>query len=393
MGGASPLQQANPAEQRYARQPQTTAVTVQGGPFILHSRESETLQYQVTGIKMGNVISQPLTPVAGFAKWLDIRVCASGGVLDSATTATLAKDGPWSAISNVLFRDSFSNPLHTYSGYELFLLNLFGGQTGFWNAQDPANLPSYDVSDVADDGSFCFRILIPFELFDAYCSIPMASQAAMPTLRLQTGTVGDIYDLAGGAGFTTDPTLEVSIYSRYWAIPLDDPNLEPPQNGSTSQWFAQPAATAIPSGGSTAVSLPPMGAWLHSLILEFRDSTNERNDAILPNDDQTLELWVDQVAEYIQEVGNLKDIMFKQYGVTRPDGVLVFTYRDSIATMGPISAVDTGTTWLPTNPGTLLQLRSSAWGSFPSQTPSQLTVLTGRTYALGGVPYTHLGQG
>ncbi|MCI4354583.1 MAG: hypothetical protein L3K06_04380, partial [Thermoplasmata archaeon] len=98
MGGASPLQQANPAEQRYARQPQTTAVTVQGGPFILHSRESETLQYQVTGIKFGNVVSQPLTPTAGFAKWLDVRVCASGGVLDSATTATLAADGPWSAI-------------------------------------------------------------------------------------------------------------------------------------------------------------------------------------------------------------------------------------------------------------------------------------------------------
>jgi hypothetical protein len=387
-GAAAPVMQgASAAQQRYDRQPQTTA-PAPVGPYTAQSRESEQFGFLVTGQALGSVISQPLVPTPGHARWLDLRVTASGGVNGSVTVAAAA-DAPWSAISQVQFRDAGGSPLHTYSGYQLYLLNLYGAQTGFWNGADPAALPSFSAVSVgtAGTGNFAFRIKIPFELFgDAYCTIPMASQAAMPTLRSQLGASADLYTTAPG----TLPTVALSIHEAYWAIPLDNPNMVPYGDGSTSQWFSAPAPTAIPSASNTAVTLPPLGFFLHTLILVFRDSTGARSDSILPGATSQIELWVDQVPEYSIELGVLTDRMFQLFGVTRPAGVLVVTYRNSIAMpTGPVSGIDDGTTYLPTNPGSILQLRSSAWGTF-NNSPASVTALTGRLYAVGPTPSGHL---
>lgn len=383
-GGASALQQANAQQQRYTRQPQTTTPGVQGGSFVMHSRESTSFQYQSNGNAFGAVIAPPLTAVAGFLRSLEIRVTASGGAAGN-TPAVAAADAPWSIIQNLLFRDAFSQPLHTYSGYELFLLNLFSGQTGFWSQANPALLPSF--SGVDADGNFTFRVRVPFELFESYCSIPMASQSAMATLRIQLGLSTDIY--TANHAPDTLPTIDVGVQANWWSTPLDDPNLAPEQDGSTTQWFAAPAATSIGSGASSYILFPQQGGWCTTFICEFRDSTGARTDSILPSDDQLLELAIDQITEYAIEVGSLKDQISRFYGVTRPAGVLVFTYRDSLANVGPISMIDNGITYLPTTPGSQILIRGLSWGTF-ANAPAQMTVTSGRLLAVGGIPYTHL---
>jgi hypothetical protein len=94
------------------------------------------------------------------------------------------------------------------------------------------------------------------------------------------------------------------------------------------------------------------------------------------------------------------DKMYAQFGVTRPTGVIVYTFRNSVQTF--VSTADTYDLILPTSPATLLELVGT-WGSGNgsalnggqssiTNVPAQLYQLTQELYPLGGIPYTHLAQ-
>lgn len=379
---ASPLQVADAGQQRVGRRPQTTEPVVGGGPFLRHTRESRATGY-VTSTSFGGTINLPLKAVPGYLRYLDIRVTASGGSKGSASVVA-EPDAPWNIFLNVLFKDAFGQTIIQCGGYSLYLINLFSGQGGFWNAQDPTALPSFTAVDA--NGNFNFRIRLPLELFDGFCSLAGANQSAVPSLTLT---------LAGSSAIYTTPpdtlpdTIEVSVQEAYYAVPLDDPALAPPDNGSSHQWSEQPIASSVGSGASNFLALPQLGSYVTSLIFVARDSNNDRSDSILPAATAGLQWNVDGVPVFIEEVGTREDLMFQLFGVTRPAGVIVYTFRDSVANFGPVSAVDTGDLFLPTNPGSLLEWGSSAWGT-NNNAPAQITVVSGRVYAAGGIPYTHL---
>ncbi len=381
-GGASPLAVADPTSQRYARRPQTTEPSVQGGPFMRHTKSSRIQMYTHTGVALGGVINDPLKAVPGYIRYLDVRVTASGGAAGKATVAAAA-DAPWSVIQTVLFKDAFGQPLHQYSGWTLGqIISIFSGQHGFYGTSQPTALPSFTAVD--KNGDFSFRVRIPFELFDGFCAIPGANQSAIPSLT---------WNLAGSAQvYTTPPdtlpTIEIHVEAAFYAIPLDDPNMPPPQNGSSHQWSEQTLATPIGSASATRAVLPPLGSYVTTLAFIFRDSAGARNDAILPGVNQELGLWIDGNPTYLEERGVRTDLMFQQFGVARPTGVIVYTFRDGVANFGPISAIDSGDLWLPTVPGSQLEI-AAVWGTFTT-TPAQVSVISGRVYSTGGIPYTHL---
>lgn len=387
MPAISPLMQADPNAGRVGRSPQTTTPEVSGGPFLRQSREGRVQGYTSSANALGGLVNLPLKAVPGYLRYLDLYISAGAGVNGSVTVAAQA-DAPYSGIQNVLLRDAFGFPIIQGSGYSVLkAIAMYGGQHGFWNGADPANLPSFSAVSTGGSGTgnFTFRSRLPLELFDGFCSIAAANAAAVPQLTLTLGSSAQLYSTAPG----TLPTLTVGVQQAFYAIPLGDPSIAPPDNGSSHQWNEQNVAASLSSATSASLVLPQMGSFVTSLGFIFRDSTGARIDTALPAATGSIELWVDDAPMFIEDLGTRTDLMFQYYGLTRPTGVLWYPFRQSVGNFGPVSSIDTGDLFLYTTPGTQLELRSSAWGTF-SNAPATVTVLSGRVYAEGGIPYTHL---
>lgn len=248
-------------------------------------------------------------------------------------------------------------------------------QVGAAGLQNPAS-DSWWVAQ-ATTGNFTFALFLPLE-FDAdtaYCSLPAMNAAAEMTLSIQLNPSTTVYTTPP----TTIPTIEIDVYQEYWATPLTDPSLTPPDDGSSHQWTQSQGNVPVGSGSNSRVQLPDVGTYLSTLILLFRDSTGARIDTPFSSD---IELWVDGVPVKIEHPKNLQSRMFRQFGVTRPTGVVCYTFRDSV---GLVANSDDMELLLPTTPGTLLELFSGAWGAF-GNSPATVTTYTGKLYPVGAVP-------
>jgi hypothetical protein len=126
-----------------------------------------------------------------------------------------------------------------------------------------------------------------------------------------------------------------------------------------------------------------VGTFIHTLILVLRDSTNARID-LWPTSD--LQLWIDGVPILSETFIERQDQMFTQFGVVRPTGVIVYTFRNSIQSF--VSSGDTYDLLCPTTPATLMEL-AGTFGNI-TNAPATITTVVGELFPLGGVPYTHL---
>lgn len=376
--GVSTLQTGNPAMGTVSRQPQTTAAPpVENVPFTRLSRKGQIPGPSTSGFAMGGLWTPTLRPVGGYLRSLSVVIEA---VTAGATAATASADAPYNIIQNLLLRDPFGQPIVQVSGYELLLTNLYGGQIGqlgFGNL--PSSLPSFSAVS-GTTGAFKTHLYIPLELdASAYCALPSMNASSQPQLQVQTSASGTVYTALTGSA----PTLTMEVNEPFWMAPIDNPQAAPADVGSSAQWSASRAAATVGSAQYARIQLPRVGTYIHTLILILRDSTGARIDQ-WPADDLTL--WIDGVP-VLQELREERyDTMYTQFGVTRPTGVLVYSYRDSIANF--VSAVDTYDLLAPTTPATLLEI-SGTFGTI-SNAPATITAVTGELFPLGGVPYTHL---
>lgn len=364
---------ANPSTQTVSRRPQTsTPVENVLASFVRESRKCSQIGFTQPGTAFGALITKPLKPTPGYLRGLWIVVQATGG---GGTAATYSADAPWNVIQSVQLRDAFGTVVFQTDGWGLFLIHLYSGQVGSQSFQDPTK----DAWFVAttNSGNFTFALYLPLE-FDpdtGYCSLPAMNAAAEMTFSMQLNPAATVY----GTLPTTSPTIEVDVYQEYWAAPITDPNLTPPDDGSSLQWTQSQGNVGVGSAGNARVQLPDVGTYLSTIILLFRDSTNARIDTPFSSD---IELWVDGVPVRIEHPKNLQSRMFRQFGVTRPTGAVVYTFRDSVGW-----AVDTDDMelLLPTTPGTLLEVFSGSWGTF-SNSPATISTYTGKLYPVNQIP-------
>jgi hypothetical protein len=377
--GTASLQNANPATQTVSRRPQTSVPAENVlGSFVRESRRCSQVAFTQAGNTFGTLITKPLKPVPGFLRGLWIVVQATGGVNAGTTTATA--DAPYNVIQSVQLRDAFGTVVFQTDGYGLFLVHLYSVQVGAAGFQQPSTDPWWVAiaTGAAGSGNFTFALFLPLE-FDpdtGYCSLPAMNAAAEMTLSIQLSASGTVYSAAP----TTLPLIEVDVYQEYWAVPISDPNLTPPDDGSSHQWTQSQGNVGVASQANSRVQLPDVGTYLSTIILLFRDSTNARIDTPFSSD---IELWVDSVPVRIEHSKQLFSRMGRQFGLTtRPTGVAVYSFRDSV---GFLTNVDDMELLLPTTPGTLLEVFSGAWGTF-SNSPATINTYTGKLYPVGEVP-------
>lgn len=379
--GVSSLQTANPSMGTVTRQPQTTAATpaAAGVPFARLSRQGQIFGPAIAGQAFGSLWTPILKPVGGYLRSLRFYLTASGG---NRTAATPSADAPYNTIQNLFLRDPFGQPIIQADGYSIFLLNLYGGQTGALNVgNNVAALPSFSAIS-GSTGAFTFKVEIPLELDSSgYCSLPDMNASSQPQIQIQLNTSNVVYTaLTGG---TTDPTLALNLDEPFWMAPVDNPQAAPADVGSSAQWSVVRAAAGVSSSAYQRIQLPRVGTYIHTLILVLRDSTGARIDA-WPTSDLTL--WFDGVPILMETLNERADAMFTQFGVARPTGVIVYSFRNSIQTF--VSNGDTYDLLAPTTPATLLEV-SGTFGTI-SNAPATISTIVGELFPLGGIPYTHL---
>jgi len=374
--------QVAPAQEAGRPQPQTT-VEPPGGPFVRHSQPGRRLQYALVNQAFGGVITQPLVAVPGYVARFRIRVAATGGSGGAATT--VAADAPFNCAALVTLRDAFGTPLIVGPGYQmLYLVPKYSSQFGLFSQSDLKNFVVFSaVSSPSGvgEGNFTFATCLPLEFAKAYGLISMANASLLPTLNIQLNAASALYT-ANPPG--TLPVMEWDIDADFYWLP-EGVAIEPPGLGTTCQWVFQACNPTIASQSSTPVTLPRLGGFLHTLIFELRDSTGVRIDAY----GTRLRIYVDGVPLMDTRFDEMQDDMQIQYGCAttaqwaRDTGIMVLTRRTSLSQIN-LGLLDTGEVFLSTNPGTLVQVECSPWGTI-SNAPATLNAIVGQVVPAGSL--------
>jgi len=373
------LQSGNPGIGTVTRSPQTTNTPdVRNAPFTRLSRMATRRIVTITGTAFGNPINPQLLAVGGHIQRLRLEIVASGGTA-GGTSAVAAADGAYNVIQNLLFQDPFGTQIYNVDGWSLRMLMAYGCQFGQWGVSAPDALASYVAPSTG--GNFTLPLYLPFQLdSSAYCCLASMNAASLPTLSINYNTLANVFSTVPGG---TAPTLKATISADYWGAPIMNANLAPPGVGSYAPWSLTVGAQSIPSASQQYTTLQKVGSYIHTLILTLRDSTGVRVDDWPLND---LQLLVDNVPIFNESFNARIDKMITAYNFTRPTGVIVYPFRQSVQDM--VTAADTHDTDLYTTPATSLEVG----GTFQAvgNAPATVQAVTGELYPSGGIPWTHL---
>jgi len=410
------LAQGNPAIQTVNRPlPQTTERSQSGAPFWRLSRKMSTFGFltSIPADLLPHTLAPQLPAAPGFVRAFTLEIAVAGG---GAAGATYQPDAPFSYIQNITFSDINNTQIIRLSGFELYLVNLFSGQVKDNGFQNPTALPSFSAGTAA--GNFQFRLVVPFELNrSGYCSLAAASQATPMQVNLTLNSLtatGAVY-IAAPANQTSQ-TITVKINQLFWALVQGDLEGSHPYDlGASHQWSSAAGGVQVSANANTSIIAPPQSGWLTTLIATLRDSSNTSGAGparvgSLPTSDLTYA--IDGVPQFNRQLlDELQDKIVGNFGVqlngnaadpaqplaattaspgaTLTKGVLVYTYRDSVAES--VMAADTLDELIQIAPGTRLE----AGGTFGAAgtAPFTLTFTYGilvPTQAGGGKPYSHL---
>lgn len=393
------LQIANPSQSTVSRQPQTTAqpTTPAGAaPFSRLSRQAGILGPSQAGLTWGSLWTPTLKPVGGYMRDLLFNITSAG--ITSTGASVLTQDAPFDMIQNFFLRDPFGQPIIQADGFSLALIDFYGGQEGSLGfGNDVGGKPSFTPPPTAI-GAQNFNLCIPIPLemdSSGYCSLASMNAASQPQVQVQFNPTSAVYTTPP----TTPGTFNAALNERFWMAPVDNPQIAPPDIGSSGQWSVTRAQSSVSSNAFQRIVLPRVGTFIHTLIMTLRDTgtspVNQRVEAWPASD---LSLWVDGVPISFEYLAERRDLMYEQFGAfsynpvaasvgKAPAGVVAFSFRNSVQTL--VSTADTYDLLLPTTPATLLEI-AGTWGTFTGQ--GQIYVTTGELFPVSGIPYTHLAQ-
>jgi hypothetical protein len=365
--------QTGMAQEAGRPQPQTTMEPA-GGPFIRHSQRGRAPQYVVSGTALGGIITQPLVARPGYFATFRVTQQVAG----TTGTVTMATDAPTNLNALITLKDAFGTPLIVADGYTVSnLIGLYGGGYGINNGSNLfSNLPGYSAPSAA--GNFTIDYALPLEFAKGYGVLSGANASLLPTLQFNINSSANIY--ASGAT-TTATTVSTTVDTDFYWLP-EGVAVEPPGLGTTRQWILQQLTPAVTSNTSARLQFPRLGGYLDTIILIARDSAGARVD--IYNTAARFVMYVDGVPLLDSTVANIYDDMWISFGaVARPTGVMAFSRKTSLNQQS-LGMLDTGETYLSTNPGTLLEVSQSPWATFASG-PATVSACVGQIVPTGAI--------
>jgi hypothetical protein len=274
------------------------------------------------------------------------------------------------------------------------LLPLVSGAAGILAAADGNTWPSSFSSLAAaggtattNTGNFRARMRIPFEIVPGYGCLGVGDTNLQPRVNLQLQSSGTLFTTAP----STPPTLNVTLDAAYYTVPQS--GMEPPGLGTTLQAVEVTATPTVGSGASNRISIGRLGGRMLGLLLVARNTNGQRDGNIWPafGSNNRIRLIFDGVSvldESIEErydamslasgglLGSINGPAYNTVatGRTYPAGVLFYTWRDYEANGLNLGSLDNGLGWVRTQPGTLLEMECTPWGTF-SNGPATITAV------------------
>lgn len=315
-------------------------------------------------------------PAYGYMRHLVITVDASGGVGGGATVAA-AEDAPWSSIQEIALLDVNGAPIiGPFSGYDLFLLNKYGGYGN--PSPDPRQSPYFSAvaTGVGASGNFRFLLRVPVEVSarDGLGALPNQNAASTYKLRITQAPSSLVYTTAPA---TTLPTIRIRAHLEAWTQPTatdlrgNSNAQQPPAVGTTSYWSK--TIINVPSGQQT-IRLPRVGNYIRNLMFVYRDGAGSRATGAGLFPDPAVTMWDTKILESLPR-DVWRHYMQQRYDFTAAaeaargldNGVFV---RDFMHDFDGRAGYELRDGWLPTVQSTRLELQGNFTGA------GVLTVLT-----------------
>ena len=376
------MSQMSTAQEAGRPQPQTTIEPT--GPFIRNSQPGRAPIYNVTGGAFGGTLTQPLVARPGYFR--NFRVTHTLTTTGSVTgTVSLTADSPYNLSSLIQLKDAFGTPLLVGDGYSISnLVNLYGGAFGLNNGNNLAsNLPSYTAINTTT-GAGTFSYSLPLEFSKAYGVLSAANASLLPTLQFNYNSATAIFGASSTGGY---PTIGTQLDTDFYWLPEGTAGVEPPGLGTTRQWQVVQANPPVTASASARIQFPRLGGYLDTVVAIARDSTGARTDGFWPS---RLQWYVDGVPLVDTTMTELYDDMAIQYGfgsglanTVRPTGTIAFCRKTSLNQQS-LGLLDTGETFLSTNPATLLELNFAPAGA-GSNSPATISCLVGQIVPTGAI--------
>jgi hypothetical protein len=303
-------------------------------PFTKASvRKTETFLDETRALKASAVsIPQVDVPATGWLRHLVLTVTC-----DSGDGATFHDDAPWNIIDSITFRDVNGHPVHTLSGFDLFLANLTGAYT---QHSDPRRLPGYK----ADATGVKFQLRIPLEIIarGALGVLANTNSGMLYKLQIVLAPAADVFASNAPAA----PSVRITGVVESWS----NSGVKPPAEGTTQNWSEHVAPLVQ---GKNTVRFPRVGNAIRNLVLVNRDATGARTDALWPDEVGIFKdgnQWHQAPKAYFDQ----RAVELYGYDLNLPVGVLVLPFTDDFdGTPGE----EMGDFWIQTTGATRLELQ------------------------------------
>lgn len=279
-------------------------------------------------IATANTLNDIEVPPYGYLRSLRFLFTLSGG---AGTAVTAAGDAPWNLINSITFFDASSDPIVTVSGYQLYLINKYGG-FGF---TDPKLLPSYSAIAAAT-GDASFALNIPIEILSRMGLGALANMNSSATYKVNiiTNPASVVY----GTVPTTLPVLTVTLIMKAWAKPpatdlLGNQLTTAPPLSNTTQYLTSQSISNL--NGMEDMQIKRVGNYIRNLIFVSRNSSTQARQDVLPTG---AALKMDNVPRTYLDSSTLKDDMsqlFRLYNAEESaggldTGVFVLPYTNDL---------------------------------------------------------------
>lgn len=260
----------------------TPSAGVPANPFTKAAREHVEPIFDVSGVpgagarQLGNGILE--VPAYGYLRNLVFLIEATGGAAGAAVVAVRA-DAPWSVIDSVALTDVNGQFIFgPYTGYEWFLVNLYGGSAF---QSDPRKSETF--ANVDTNGNFKFLLRLPVEITHQDGLGALANQNSSSTFKVQLTLAGS--DAVYSTAPATVPTVRVRGFLEAWTQPNDQdafgvPNIKfPPALGTVQNWSKEDKAIAA---GSQTPRLSRVGNAIRTIILVTKNAAGQRVGNMFP---------------------------------------------------------------------------------------------------------------
>lgn len=352
-------------------------------PFKIASRKQIRQAFTPPAVTLGTAsvsVSPIEVPATGYLS--SVRLNFSLAYTGSAGTPTLTADAPFNALTTIGIRSADGTPLITpLTGYQLYLVNKYGGQLYTGKANDPKQGFGYNATPTATSGTLTWFLSLPFE-FDhetGLGAIPALASNRSYIIDITCNTIANIF----ATNAPTGATLTITGFSEYWAQPASANSMgqaqqtNPQALGTLARWQLE---TPVLTPGDKYIKSNNVGGTLRSHILVLRNSSGARIDT---NGWPTIfQLYLDNEPQLYLTSTYFTDMMSRVFGYDASTsskdvaggldtGVYVLPYHALLGGVAGDPANSRGQL-LNTNSASLLQFYGSSFGS----AVSTLEVLT-----------------